>query len=42
MKVNAQKQGEGLGTQRCFPEVLESRHIPLVIVGAHAQGYCSP
>ena len=28
------------GTQRCFAEVSESRHSPLVLVGAPAQG-CS-
>ena len=35
LKVNR----EG-GTRRCFAEVLESRHSPLVLVGAPAQG-CS-
>jgi hypothetical protein len=31
-----------LGTRRCFPEVSESRHSPLVLVGAPAQGCSSP
>ena len=30
------------GTRRCFAEVLESRHSPLVLVGAPAQGCSSP
>ena len=30
------------GTPRCFAEVLESCHSPLVLVGAPAQGSCSP
>ena len=30
------------GTRRCFAEVSESRHSPLVLVGAPAQGYSSP
>ena len=30
------------GTQRCFSEVLESRHSPLVLIGAPAQGCSSP
>ena len=34
------KRGEG--TQRYFAEVLESRHSPLVLVGAPAQGCSSP
>ena len=34
------KVKRGKGTQRCFPEVSESRHSPLVLVGAPAQG-CS-
>ena len=29
------------GTRRCFAEVSESRHSPLVLIGAPAQG-CSP
>ena len=29
-------------TRRCFAEVSESRHSPLVLVGAPAQGYSSP
>ena len=28
--------------RRCFAEVSESRHSPLVLVGAPAQGSCSP
>ena len=28
--------------RRCFTEVSESRHSPLVLVGAPAQGSCSP
>jgi len=32
----------GRGTPRCFAEVSESRHSPLVLVGAPAQGPCSP
>jgi hypothetical protein len=32
----------GQGTRRCFPEVSESRHSLLVLVGAPAQGYSSP
>ena len=34
------KRGEG--TRRCFIEVSESRHSPLVLVGAPAQGCSSP
>ena len=30
------------GTRRCFAEVSESRHSPLVLVGAPAQGCSSP
>jgi hypothetical protein len=33
---------KGLGTRQCFPEVSESRHSPLVLVGAPAQGCSSP
>jgi len=29
----------GKGTRRCFSEIPESRHSPLVLVGAPAQGY---
>jgi hypothetical protein len=32
---------KGLGTRWCFSEVSESRHTPLVLVGAPAQGYSS-
>ena len=28
--------------RRCFAEVSESRHSPLVLIGAPAQGTCSP
>jgi len=28
--------------RRCFAEISESRHSPLVLVGAPAQGSCSP
>ena len=34
------KRGEG--TRRCFAEVSDSRHSPLVLVGAPAQGCSSP
>ena len=37
LKVNR----EG-GTRRCFAEISESRHSPLVLVGAPAQGCSSP
>ena len=37
LKVNRERR-----TQRCFAEVLESRHSPLVLVGAPAQGCSSP
>ena len=30
------------GTRRCFAEVSESRHSPLVLIGAPAQGCSSP
>ena len=30
------------GTWRCFAEVSESQHSPLVLVGAPVQGPCSP
>jgi hypothetical protein len=33
---------KGQGTRRCFPEVSESCHSPLVLVGAPAQGCSSP
>ena len=36
------KVKSGKGTQRCFPEVSESHHSPLVLVGAPAQGCSSP
>ena len=34
------KRGEG--TRRCFVKVSKSRHSPLVLVGAPAQGCSSP
>jgi hypothetical protein len=33
---------KGLGTRRYFLEVSESRHSPLVLIGAHVQGCSSP
>ena len=36
------KVKRGKGTRRCFPEVSESRHSPLVLIGAPAQGCSSP
>ena len=36
------KVKRGKGTRRCFPKVSESRHSPLVLVGAPAQGCSSP
>ena len=36
-KVKREKE-----TRRCFPEVSESRHSPLVLVRAPAQGCSSP
>ena len=36
------KVKRGRGTRRCFSEVLESCHSPLVLVGAPAQGCSSP
>ena len=36
------KVKRGKETRRCFPEVSESRHSPLVLVGAPAQGPSSP
>ena len=36
------KVKRGRGTRRCFPEVSENRHSPLVLVGAPAQGCSSP
>ena len=36
------KVKRGKGTQRCFPEVSESHHSPLVLVGAPVQGCSSP
>ena len=41
LKVNAQSKGRK-ETRRRFAEVSESRHSPLVLVGAPAQGYGSP
>ena len=38
-------EGKGVveeSARRCFAEVSESRHSPLVLVGAPAQGSCSP
>ena len=32
------KVKKGKGTRRCFAEVSKSRHSPLVLVGAPAQG----
>ena len=37
LKVNRER-----GTRRCFAEVSESRHSPLVLVGAPTQGCSSP
>ena len=36
------KVKRGKGTRRYFAEVSESRHSPLVLVGAPAQGCSSP
>ena len=36
------KVKRGKGTQRCFSEVSESHHSPLVLVGAPTQGCSSP
>ena len=36
------KVKRGKGTWRCFPKVSESRHSPLVLVGAPMQGCRSP
>ena len=36
------KVKRGKGTQRCFSEVSEIHHSPLVFVGAPAQGCSSP
>ena len=36
------KVKRGRGTRRCFPEVSENRHSPLVLVGAPAHGCSSP
>ena len=36
------KGGGQENARRCFDEVLESRHSPLVLVGAPAQGSCFP
>ena len=36
------KVKRGKGTQRCFSEVSESHHSPLVLVGAPTQGWSSP
>ena len=36
------KVKRGKETRRCFPEVSESRHSPLVLVGATTQGCSSP
>jgi len=33
---------KGRGTRRCFVEVSETRHSPLVLIGAPVQGPCSP
>ena len=36
------KVKKGKGTRRCYPEVSESRHSPLILVGAPVQGCISP
>ena len=36
------KVKRGKGTRQYFPEVSESHHSPLVLIGAPAQGCCSP
>jgi len=36
------KGGEQEKARQCFAEVSENRHSPLVLVGAPAQGSCSP
>ena len=36
------KVKRGRGMRRCFSEVSKSRHSPLVLVGAPAQGCSSP
>ena len=36
------KVKRGSGTRRCFSEISESRHSPLILVGAPAQGCSSP
>jgi hypothetical protein len=42
MRESELLESKGLGTQRCFPEVSESRHSPLVLLGAHVQGCSFP